>query len=318
MAAHPTSLRAARASSSRVRAMEAAVAAPPQPDYSSASRELASVLKWTLGIPTAVIVSILALYVLGAVWWWGEISGRRARADRRHLARAALADPRARAAAGRPGPPRAAAAAGLRVAAPPHPARARAPLGRAERPRPPDGRPQPPAGATSTSCAAPTRRGPRSTSASAGCARGPSTQKLAQDRRAALSRAVIAFALVVGALRPEPGPARGGALRAVAHAPHDARRACGSWPPFRRHGPRGRGRALHRARPAARRVGPHDPRRPHQGPPRRRRRQSSWHVVVDDDVVKSIPTGQIAKASVYSEQRMVRGPLGARVIDAFR
>jgi hypothetical protein len=46
--------------------------------------------------------------------------------------------------------------------------------------------------------------------------------------------------------------------------------------------------------------------------------QGSWHVVISDDVVKSIPTVQIAKASVYSQSRMVRGPLGARFIDALR
>ena len=45
---------------------------------------------------------------------------------------------------------------------------------------------------------------------------------------------------------------------------------------------------------------------------------SSWHLVVADMTVKTIPTGQIAKSNVQSRSRLVRGPLGARVIDAFR
>jgi hypothetical protein len=36
-------------------------------------RELARVLRWTLGVPTAALLSLAALYVLGAVWKWGEI-----------------------------------------------------------------------------------------------------------------------------------------------------------------------------------------------------------------------------------------------------
>ncbi|HEV2814943.1 MAG TPA: hypothetical protein VGW10_16930 [Solirubrobacteraceae bacterium] len=46
-------------------------AVPPQVDYSSASSELAKVLRWTLGIPTAALVSAAVLYVLGAIWTWG-------------------------------------------------------------------------------------------------------------------------------------------------------------------------------------------------------------------------------------------------------
>ena len=43
-----------------------------------------------------------------------------------------------------------------------------------------------------------------------------------------------------------------------------------------------------------------------------------WHIVVADDTVKSVPTLHIAKASVYTEPRHVRGPLGARPLDIFR
>lgn len=72
MAAQPTALRAARGSSAPlVRSVDAAAA--PQPDYSSASSELARVLRWTLGIPTAALVSTAVLYVLGAIWTWGEL-----------------------------------------------------------------------------------------------------------------------------------------------------------------------------------------------------------------------------------------------------
>src|SRR5829696_2443178 len=100
MGAQPTQLRAAPdAPGSRVRAIDArpAHARSPQaratgrpararplrpdltaevttrPDYSSASSELARVLKWTLGLPTAAIVSVGLLYVLGLMWKYGEI-----------------------------------------------------------------------------------------------------------------------------------------------------------------------------------------------------------------------------------------------------
>src|SRR5688572_23907927 len=103
MGAQPTQLRAAEeAPASRVRAIDArpmaarapaaraagsprARARPRQlrpeyneavasrPDYSSAGNELARVLKWTLGIPMAAIVSVGALYVLGMLWKYGEI-----------------------------------------------------------------------------------------------------------------------------------------------------------------------------------------------------------------------------------------------------
>ena len=43
-----------------------------------------------------------------------------------------------------------------------------------------------------------------------------------------------------------------------------------------------------------------------------------WHLIVGDKRVKSIPTANIAKSSVWSESRLVRGPLGARAIDLFR
>ena len=43
-----------------------------------------------------------------------------------------------------------------------------------------------------------------------------------------------------------------------------------------------------------------------------------WHLIIGDMRVKSIPTANIAKSSVWSESRLVRGPLGARAIDLFR
>ena len=57
-----------------MRSVDAPMAAPPAAaDYSSASSELARVLRWTLGIPVAAMVSVVVLYVLGALWKWGEI-----------------------------------------------------------------------------------------------------------------------------------------------------------------------------------------------------------------------------------------------------
>src|ERR687893_444048 len=64
MAAQPTALRATHT-------------APPPPAAeaagASADRELARVLRWTLGVPTAALLSVAALYVLGALWKWGEL-----------------------------------------------------------------------------------------------------------------------------------------------------------------------------------------------------------------------------------------------------
>jgi hypothetical protein len=45
---------------------------------------------------------------------------------------------------------------------------------------------------------------------------------------------------------------------------------------------------------------------------------TQWHLIVADNRVKSVPTSSIAKSSVWSEERLVRGPLGARAIDLFR
>ena len=96
MAAQPTALRPSRGSAaSPVRAVEGAVAAAqpvaaPQPvsapqrlstpppaaaptASAAANNELARVLRWTLGIPTAALVSVSALYLLGAIWTWGEL-----------------------------------------------------------------------------------------------------------------------------------------------------------------------------------------------------------------------------------------------------
>src|SRR5918997_3230621 len=74
MAAQPTALRAAGgATASPVRAVDMPPAPARRADSSPASRELARVLKWTLGIPTAALVSAATLYVLGAIWTWGEL-----------------------------------------------------------------------------------------------------------------------------------------------------------------------------------------------------------------------------------------------------
>ncbi len=45
----------------------------PRASEAPAQSELARVLRWTLGIPTAALVSAVALYVLGAIWTWGEL-----------------------------------------------------------------------------------------------------------------------------------------------------------------------------------------------------------------------------------------------------
>jgi len=46
--------------------------------------------------------------------------------------------------------------------------------------------------------------------------------------------------------------------------------------------------------------------------------QQSWHVKISERRVKSIPTVNIAKSSVYSDSRLVRGPLGGRLADLLR
>lgn len=46
--------------------------------------------------------------------------------------------------------------------------------------------------------------------------------------------------------------------------------------------------------------------------------QQSWHLKIGDKRVKSVPTVNIAKSSVHSESRLVRGPLGGRLIDVVR
>ncbi|HEV2814944.1 MAG TPA: hypothetical protein VGW10_16935 [Solirubrobacteraceae bacterium] len=46
--------------------------------------------------------------------------------------------------------------------------------------------------------------------------------------------------------------------------------------------------------------------------------QQSWHLKIGEQRVKSIPTVNIAKSSVFSESRLVRGPLGGRVVDLLR
>ena len=316
MAAHPTSLRAARASSSRVRAMEAAVAAPPQPDYSSASRELAKVLRWTLGIPTAAIVTVFALYLLGAIWWWGEIQ------DAGLVPTDVLSLVPHSQILGR----------GLQLVvlallALPLPLAFAWLLHRIlpERERPwgvPSGLGRLMADHNRLRSdldelrgADPTR--PKLDKRVSRMRTRADTQKLAQDRRAALTRAVIAFAVVVGLL--VLSPAR---LAVALFALWLMRRTTLS-----------RLRlvavvfgAMILAVGAERFTAP-DPLpdasvRTTRGVllkgPLVAQTQSSWHIVISDDVVKSIPTVQIAKASVYSEPRMVRGPLGARVVDAFR
>ncbi|HEV2061897.1 MAG TPA: hypothetical protein VGR12_03510, partial [Solirubrobacteraceae bacterium] len=79
MAAQPTQLRAAPGEPvPRVHALEAPPVVPPsrriRPERGSApAGELASVLKWTLGVPAVAIVSVVVLYVLGLLWKYGEI-----------------------------------------------------------------------------------------------------------------------------------------------------------------------------------------------------------------------------------------------------
>jgi hypothetical protein len=72
MAAQPTALRTAR-SAPAAPVAAAPVASLPARDADTGQRELARVLRWTLGIPTAALLSVAALYVLGALWTWGEI-----------------------------------------------------------------------------------------------------------------------------------------------------------------------------------------------------------------------------------------------------
>ena len=87
MAAQPTALRPAGAATPPVRAVETPLAGAPQPRLAGpadsglaravsaapGSAELARVLRWTLGIPTVALVSVATLYVLGAIWTWGEL-----------------------------------------------------------------------------------------------------------------------------------------------------------------------------------------------------------------------------------------------------
>ncbi len=81
MAAQPSALRAAppapaapvpAAPVPAVRVAPALVAPASAPD-AHGNRELARVLRWTLGVPTVALLSVAALYVLGALWKWGEI-----------------------------------------------------------------------------------------------------------------------------------------------------------------------------------------------------------------------------------------------------
>jgi hypothetical protein len=86
MAAQPTALRPAGAAAPPVRAVETPLAGAPQPRLAAPAEgalsraaaapggaELARVLRWTLGIPTVALVSVATLYVLGAIWTWGEL-----------------------------------------------------------------------------------------------------------------------------------------------------------------------------------------------------------------------------------------------------
>src|SRR5215213_4431238 len=68
MAAQPTALRAAP---------PIAAAVPPpaaQPEAVAVARRELVLLRWALGVPLAAMASVLALYLLGALWKWGEMA----------------------------------------------------------------------------------------------------------------------------------------------------------------------------------------------------------------------------------------------------
>ena len=72
MAAQPTALRPASGSAAAA-AAQPHITVVPERQPAAANNELARVLRWTLGIPAIALVSAAALYVLGAIWTWGEL-----------------------------------------------------------------------------------------------------------------------------------------------------------------------------------------------------------------------------------------------------
>ena len=318
MAAQPTALRPARgASASRVRAVDAPPAALPT-DYSSASSELARVLKWTLGVPTAALVSATVLYVLGAIWTWGELQDAglvptdvlslvpHAQILGRGLQLVVLA-----------------------ILALPLPLAFTWLLHRVV---PDRGRPwgMPPALGRLMDDHRRLRRdldelrGEYDPVTAAGLDKRvrrldirANKQKAAHRRTAVLSRMMVAAALVIGVIALSP------ARLAVA--------IFGLWLVRRTKLPTVRVvvvmfGVLVLAVSAERFTAPD----PLPGASVRTTRgvlikgplvaatQQSWHLKIGDRRVKSIPTVNIAKSSVHSQSRLVRGPLGGRLIDLLR
>ena len=292
----------------------------PRRRRAAANAELARVLRWTLGIPTVALVSVATLYVLGAIWTWGELQDAglvptdvlslvpHAQILGRGLQLVVLA-----------------------VLALPLPLAFTWLLHRVvpERGRPwgmPGGRSRGSStttgacGATSTSSAATVdpvdepgrdRRVRRLHTRAKG-------QRATQRRTALLTR------------RCDRPRARRRPLRAHARRGWRSRSsACGS------SGGRTLGAAPGRlvmfgvlvlAISAERFTAP-DPLpeatvRTTQGTlvkgPLVAATEQAWHLKVADQRVKSVPTANIAKSSVHSESRLVRGPLGARLADLLR
>ena len=321
MAAQPTALGAARAARARDSAVAAArpmQAAPPRPDYSSASSELARVLRWTLGVPVAAMVSAAALYLLGALWKFGEIEDAglvptdvlslvpHAQILGRGLQLLVLA-----------------------VLALPLPLAFAWLLHRI---LPERGRPWGIPGVLARVVADHQRlrrdldelRGEADPIAQPGLDRRvrrlhtrANNQQAAHRRTAWLSRLAVAVALVAGLFVITP------ARLAVA--------VFGLW--LVRRTSLGTLRVVAVVfgvlvlAVAAERFTAPDPLpdasvRTTRGVlikgPLVAATEDQWHLMIADKRVKSIPTVNIAKSSVYSESRLVRGPLGARAIDLFR
>jgi hypothetical protein len=333
MAAQPTALRPAGTSSpSRVRAVEAPAADPRAPaadprtaaadaraaDPRGAGSELARVLRWTLGIPAAALASAVALYVLGAIWTWGELQ------DAGLVPTDVLSlVPHAQVLG------RGLQIAVLAVLALPLPLAVTWLLHRA---LPDRGRPWGVPAILGRLADDHRRlrrdldelRGEADPVASPGLDRRvrrldarAGAQRAAQRRRAWLSRAAVVTAMATGLVALSP------ARLAVA--------IFGLW--LVRRTPLGTLRvilvvfgALVLAISAERFTAP-DPLpdasvRTTRGVlikgPLVAATQQSWHVKVADRRVKSIPTVNIAKSSVHSRSRLVRGPLGARLADLLR
>ena len=332
MAAQPTALRAAGGAAaspashpSPVRAVEAAPAldrslagAAARVEAAATSGELARVLRWTLGIPTAVLVAVTTLYVLGALWTWGELQD----ADLVPTDVLSLV-PQAQILG------RGLQLVVLAVLALPLPLAFTWLLHRV---LPERGRPWGVPGVLARLADDHRRlrrdldelRGEYDPVVAAGLDKRvrrldirAKRQKAAQRRTALLTRGAIALALVAGLVALSP------ARLAVA--------VFGLWLVRRR------SRSTLRVvvvmfgvlilAVSAERFTAPDPLpeasvRTTRGVlikgPLVAATQQSWHLKVGEQRVKSIPTANIAKSSVQSESRMVRGPLGGRIIDVLR